>query len=573
MTLLGVMLLSYFLQGVSSQKSVQGGTAHRTWGQQSAWATLGGSSMRWGRSPDWIISYDDATRTAVHTFDAAFARFGTTGTGPILAQPIISLDNTIYVRAGASLFAFEGSDGTCPTKGAPATGYVKKTMRRKWSILVDASYNASAPRPERVSTPALASDGTIILGSMDGHVYGVHPNGTLRWKLPLGGPIESSPAIGWNGLVAIGCNDMRICALSALPSVVASSPPHTLLHTPLTRFCTDFIKPATEVLPASIASFTPTKGAVRTSPAYSEFYYADGNSDSNTNSFFASGSDDGNVYFFDTAGTHKMTQASTRRGGAQAQPSASIILMLMFSDGSYHAVVTFAAEYVESLTFPLKGLFDQTDLDYQNWAQTRVKKHTDTECRKDFAEGSFDDWAVAGEGSAQSKPRPTGICPVWDRPGDPAPFNTLVELQLRRDGLFLSESYFNRLDGWTARTAPTTRGATVILPVQDASGAAAVLVFDATLGDVRVNPVPVPLSSSIAIGADGTLYGGDERGTLWAFSHCSTAAAGVAAAAQFSGSNGKGRVHTSSSAARTCACVPALAALLLAVIAILRVGM
>ena len=174
----------------------------------SMWATLGGCSERWGRWRDDKSRgrKDDLDTNAIRTFDAAFARVGNTGTGlPIIAQPIIAADGTVYVRSGGRLFAYEGTDGgSCPAGAPPA-------LVLKWSLPVDATYSASEPRPERVSTPSLAADGTIIFGSMDAHVYAVHPNGTLRWRLRLGGAIESSPVIG-QGLIAIGCNDFNICA-------------------------------------------------------------------------------------------------------------------------------------------------------------------------------------------------------------------------------------------------------------------------------------------------------------------------------------------------------------------------
>ena len=207
-----VVAAATLLSGVNAQD-------YNTWSYRTlkgaVWPSLGGSGMRWGRTPEWTMTAEDATASAIRVFDAETARNGDTGTGePIIAQPIIAADGTIYARAGGRLFAFEGGGGSCPAGAPPA-------LVRKWSILVDTTYTASArePRPERVSTPTLAFDGTIILGSMDGHVYAVHPNGTLRWKLPLGGPIESSPVIGYKGLVAIGCNDNSICAW---PRVVPS---------------------------------------------------------------------------------------------------------------------------------------------------------------------------------------------------------------------------------------------------------------------------------------------------------------------------------------------------------------
>ena len=48
------------------------------------------------------------------------------------------------------------------------------------------------------SSPAIDSEGTIYVGSLDGSLYAVRPNGTLKWSydnVPTGGSIHSSPAL------------------------------------------------------------------------------------------------------------------------------------------------------------------------------------------------------------------------------------------------------------------------------------------------------------------------------------------------------------------------------------------
>jgi outer membrane protein assembly factor BamB len=76
------------------------------------------------------------------------------------------------------------------------------------------------------SAPIIASDGAIIFGSDDGHLYALNPNGTLRWRYPSTGsaigPVRSKPAIDLNGIIYFGAGDGKLYALD--PS--ANDPPN-----------------------------------------------------------------------------------------------------------------------------------------------------------------------------------------------------------------------------------------------------------------------------------------------------------------------------------------------------------
>jgi len=47
-------------------------------------------------------------------------------------------------------------------------------------------------------------DGILYFGGYDHYLYGVYPNGSLKWKTKLGGAIDSTPAIDENGIIYIG---------------------------------------------------------------------------------------------------------------------------------------------------------------------------------------------------------------------------------------------------------------------------------------------------------------------------------------------------------------------------------
>ncbi|MGD0465565.1 MAG: PQQ-binding-like beta-propeller repeat protein [Gammaproteobacteria bacterium] len=58
------------------------------------------------------------------------------------------------------------------------------------------------------SSPAIASDGTIYVGSEGGFLYAVYPNGMLKWRYQISGleSIDSSPAIATDGTIYVGAS-------------------------------------------------------------------------------------------------------------------------------------------------------------------------------------------------------------------------------------------------------------------------------------------------------------------------------------------------------------------------------
>ncbi len=67
--------------------------------------------------------------------------------------------------------------------------------------------------PFLLSSPAVDSDGTIYVGSIDDHLYAVAPDGRMRWDYETGDNISSSPVIGDDGTIYIGSDDQRVHAL------------------------------------------------------------------------------------------------------------------------------------------------------------------------------------------------------------------------------------------------------------------------------------------------------------------------------------------------------------------------
>jgi outer membrane protein assembly factor BamB len=65
------------------------------------------------------------------------------------------------------------------------------------------------------STPAIAADGTVYAGSLDGKLYALDGlTGAVKWAFQTGGPIEEAgPGIGPDGTVYVGSDDHKMYAL------------------------------------------------------------------------------------------------------------------------------------------------------------------------------------------------------------------------------------------------------------------------------------------------------------------------------------------------------------------------
>ncbi len=54
------------------------------------------------------------------------------------------------------------------------------------------------------SSPAIALDRTIYVGSDDGRLYALNPDGSLKWSYKTGQAIRYTPVVGAGGVVYVG---------------------------------------------------------------------------------------------------------------------------------------------------------------------------------------------------------------------------------------------------------------------------------------------------------------------------------------------------------------------------------
>ncbi|MEM8486323.1 MAG: PQQ-binding-like beta-propeller repeat protein [Bacteroidota bacterium] len=70
-----------------------------------------------------------------------------------------------------------------------------------------------------VSTPAVGTNGTVYIGSLDNNLYALNPNGTLQWSLDTGDQVFSSPTISPDGTIFIGSRSGNVFAVNPDGSV------------------------------------------------------------------------------------------------------------------------------------------------------------------------------------------------------------------------------------------------------------------------------------------------------------------------------------------------------------------
>jgi outer membrane protein assembly factor BamB len=133
-------------------------------------------------------------------------RFG--GIGDFNSSPSIGSDGTIYIGSDFRNYAYGEEKNKIVSYSATTEGYlyaISPDGILKW--LVDLYGDVD-------SSPAIANDGTIYVGSDKHDVFAVNPNGTIRWSFPTRNDVNSSPAIGDDGTIYVGSDDGFLYALN-----------------------------------------------------------------------------------------------------------------------------------------------------------------------------------------------------------------------------------------------------------------------------------------------------------------------------------------------------------------------
>ena len=126
-------------------------------------------------------------------------------------------------NSGNPVAAAIGPDGTIYCNAASSRGGIRaysQDGKVKW--LFTSNYLVK-------SSPAVGPDSTIYVGSQDGFLYALNPDGTLKWKCKAGRGmvteedsffnIESSPAVGPDGTIYVTSKDSYIYAINPFGTV------------------------------------------------------------------------------------------------------------------------------------------------------------------------------------------------------------------------------------------------------------------------------------------------------------------------------------------------------------------
>ena len=163
------------------------------------------------------------------------------GGNQFLSSPAIGPDGTIYIGCqDRNVYAVnpDGSEKWAFATGAavqssPAispdgsTIYVGSWDDKLYAITAATGQAAwttpfGAPGQFR-SSPAIGSDGTIYVGCVDHNVYAVNPDGSEKWAFATGGAVWSSPLIGPNGTIYVGSWDDHLYAIYGSSPALADS--------------------------------------------------------------------------------------------------------------------------------------------------------------------------------------------------------------------------------------------------------------------------------------------------------------------------------------------------------------
>lgn len=104
-----------------------------------------------------------------------------------------------------------------PLVAADGTIYVGTTDGKLVGVSSDGTATpwSATTADTQGSSPAMAADGTLYVGSSDKRLYAFAPDGATRWTFETGGAITGSPVVGGDETVYVGSTDGKLYAVSA----------------------------------------------------------------------------------------------------------------------------------------------------------------------------------------------------------------------------------------------------------------------------------------------------------------------------------------------------------------------
>ncbi len=153
----------------------------------------------------WPVFHGDLMHTGLSLYDTSHidgtVKWAFEAGGGIESSPVVGTDGTIYFGAHDGYLYAINKEGKLNWKlkiGTPIgkmKGYTE-TGGKAENFIYDA--NTSIP-----GSPTIDKDGTIYIASRDQYLFAISPDGTEKWKFPIGVAFDSwsSPLIGSDGTV------------------------------------------------------------------------------------------------------------------------------------------------------------------------------------------------------------------------------------------------------------------------------------------------------------------------------------------------------------------------------------
>lgn len=127
-----------------------------------------------------------------------------------------------------SLFALHETSRTCPayihsatllplwsTLGHDAQRTGQSAFAGPAGPVVRAVWSSPSPTGGvHTSAPVVAGDGSIYVGSKDGHLYAFNPDGSQPWAYRTGNEISGTPSLGPDGTIYVGSADRKLYAVA-----------------------------------------------------------------------------------------------------------------------------------------------------------------------------------------------------------------------------------------------------------------------------------------------------------------------------------------------------------------------
>ena len=167
-------------------------------------------------SDSWEISH------GLNSLDAADASVDTDGDGFSNLQEFIAQtdpnDSTSTPGGDGVLkwqYQTEGLIYSSPAIATDGTVYVGSADDHLYAFNADGSLKWRYQSGGNVfSSASVAADGTVYFGSFDGYLYALNSDGSLKWRYQTGDRIFSSPTIAVDGTIYVGSWDDNLYALN-----------------------------------------------------------------------------------------------------------------------------------------------------------------------------------------------------------------------------------------------------------------------------------------------------------------------------------------------------------------------